>query len=86
VPRSSFPTPDDGEFYWVDLIGLSVANREGAALGAVVGLIETGPHCVLRIQPADPKAEEVLVPFVDAYVDRVDRESKLIHVDWQPDF
>ena len=86
VPRSSFPTPDDGEFYWVDLIGLSVANREGAALCAVVGLIETGPHCVLRIQPADPKAEEVLVPFVDAYVDRVDRESKLIHVDWQPDF
>ncbi len=86
VPRSSFPTPDDGEFYWVDLIGLSVANREGAALGAVVGLIETGPHCVLRIQPADPKAEEVLIPFVDAYVDRVDREAKTIHVDWPADF
>jgi 16S rRNA processing protein RimM len=29
VPRASFPTPDDGEFYWVDLIGLAVVNREG---------------------------------------------------------
>jgi 16S rRNA processing protein RimM len=86
VGRSSFPTPGEDEFYWVDLIGLSVRNREGAELGTVVGLIETGPHCVLRIQPADTKADEVMVPFVDAYVDRVDREARLIHVDWQPDY
>lgn len=86
VSRGSFPTPGEDEFYWVDLIGLDVANREGAALGRVVGLIETGPHCVLRIQPADPQADEVLVPFVDAYVDRVDREARLIHVDWQADY
>jgi len=86
VARSSFPTPDADEFYWVDLIGLAVANREGAPLGEVIGLIETGPHCVLRIQPADPKAEEVLIPFVDAYVDRVDQPARTIHVDWQNDY
>ena len=86
IARSSFPTPDEGEFYWVDLIGLAVRNREGVALGDVVGLIETGPHCVLRIQPADPKAGEVLVPFVDAYVDAVDREARTIVVDWQADY
>lgn len=86
IARSSFPTPDEGEFYWVDLIGLAVSNREGAALGNVVGLIETGPHCVLRIQPADPKADEVLVPFVDAYVDTVDRAERAIVVDWQADY
>ena len=27
VPRASFPTPDEDEFYWVDLIGLAVVNR-----------------------------------------------------------
>lgn len=86
ISRESFPTPDEGEFYWVDLIGLDVATREGAALGRVVGLIETGPHCVLRIRPADPKADEVLIPFVDAYVDHVDRAAKRITVDWQDDF
>ena len=61
-------------------------NREGVALGEVVGLVETGPHCVLRIQPADPKADEVMVPFVDAYVDRVDREARTIDVDWHSDY
>ena len=85
VSRASFPTPDDNEFYWVDLIGLRVSNREGVLLGTVHNLIETGPHCVLCIQSEVPDAAEVLIPFVDAYVDRVDREASCIHVDWQLD-
>jgi 16S rRNA processing protein RimM len=82
VSRASFPTPDEGEFYWIDLIGLDVLNRQGLALGRVVGLIETGPHCVLRIQPAQAGAAEVLVPFVAVYVDKVDMAARCIHVDW----
>jgi 16S rRNA processing protein RimM len=50
VSRASFPKTDgDDEFYWVDLIGLDVVDRQGKALGQVVDLIDTGPHCVLRI-------------------------------------
>jgi len=82
ISRASFPTPDEGEFYWVDLIGLDVVNRQELVLGRVVGLIETGPHCVLRIQPAQSDADEVLVPFVEVYVDRVDLPQRRIHVDW----
>jgi 16S rRNA processing protein RimM len=95
VARSSFPQPDDGEFYWIDLIGLDVVNREGVALGSVSGLIETGPHCVLKVQPAATRAEataaaeapaERLIPFVDAYVDTVDLPGRLIRVDWDPSY
>lgn len=86
VPRTSFPTPATDEYYWVDLIGLSVCNRSGVPLGEVVGLIETGPHCVLRIQAADSATPECLVPFVDAYVDAVDLPGRRITVDWEPDF
>ena len=85
VSRASFPTPDEGEFYWIDLIGLDVLNRQDVALGRVVGLIETGPHCVLRIQPSEATAAEVLIPFVAVYVDRVDQPAKRIHVDWNPE-
>lgn len=86
IARSSFPTPDDGEFYWVDLIGLAVVNREGLALGQVVGLLETGPHSVLRVQPADTEADELLIPFVAVYVDAVEMGERRIRVDWQPDY
>jgi len=51
VSRASFPAATEGEYYWVDLIGLSVVNREGVVLGEVVGLMETGAHDVLRIRP-----------------------------------
>jgi len=50
VARSSFPTAGDGEFYWIDLVGLAVVNRQGEALGTVVGLIDTGAHSVLRLR------------------------------------
>ena len=85
VSRASFPTPDPDEFYWVDLIGLSVVNRGGQQLGAVVGLLETGPHCVLRIQSAVAGASECLIPFVSVYVDQVDKAAGCITVDWERD-
>jgi ribosomal 30S subunit maturation factor RimM len=37
ISRSSFPTPGNDEFYWVDLIGLAVVNRQGFSPGTVVG-------------------------------------------------
>ena len=92
ISRASFPTADDGEFYWVDLIGLEVVNRTGDRLGAVTGLLDTGAHSVLRVRPHDapaaasPESVERLIPFVAAYVDEVDREARRIVVDWGLDY
>jgi len=87
VPRSSFPTAAQDEYYWVDLIGLEVVNREGLALGRVRELLSTGPQTVLVIgYEADGKAQERMIPFVSAYVDTVDVAGKRITVDWQADY
>jgi len=88
VARSSFPTPDPDEFYWVDLIGLEVVNREGERLGTVAGLIDTGPHSVIRVAPTPGAAQtdERLIPFVGAYVDDVSLAERRITVDWGLDF
>jgi len=84
VSRGSFPTADPDEFYWVDLIGLDVVNRQGQALGVVAGLLDTGPHSVLRV--AAEGADERLIPFVAAYVDAVDLQQRRITVDWALDY
>ena len=87
VPRSSFPTAGTDEYYWVDLIGLAVVNREGVQLGVVKELLSTGPQTVLVLEhEADGKPMERMIPFVSAYVDAVDLPGKRITVDWQPDY
>lgn len=87
VPRSSFPTPQTDEYYWVDLIGLDVVNREGLVLGQVRELLSTGPQTVLVLeQQVDDKPVERMIPFVAAYVDGVDLTARRITVDWQPDY
>lgn len=89
--RADFPRPRAGEYYWVDLIGLQVFNLQGEDLGSVIGLIDTGPHSVLRVLPAGKSApvkpdEERLIPFVSAYVGEVSLPERRITVDWGLDY
>ena len=90
VPRSSFPTAGADEYYWVDLLGLDVVNREGVALGQVKDLMSTGPQTVLVLSQASAEADkppvERMIPFVAAFVDNVDLPGRKITVDWQLDY
>ena len=92
VARSSFPTAGDGEYYWVDLLGLQAVNRRGEALGQVIDLIDTGAHSVLRlrrpdaIEGASAEQSERLIPFVAAYIDTVDLPTQRIVADWGLDY
>ncbi len=87
VSRSSFPAAADDEYYWVDLIGLNVINRQDEALGTVRELLSTGPQTVLVLEcVVDGKAQERMIPFVSAYVDSVDLAAKNIRVDWLADY
>jgi 16S rRNA processing protein RimM len=87
IARSSFPTTGHDEYYWVDLLGCEVINREGLVLGVVKDLLSTGPQTVIVAQREhDGKTLETLIPFVDAYVDTVSLQDKRITVDWQLDY
>lgn len=88
IARSDFPAPPQGEYYWVDLIGLKVLNREGVALGQVKDILSNGAQDILVVSAAgaDPKPAQRLIPFVEAYVDNVDLPNRRITVDWQMDY
>jgi len=92
LPRSAFPAPGTDEYYWVDLIGLEVLNREGLSLGQVRDLMATGPTSVLVVEhpvtgeDGQVRSAERMIPFVSAYVDAVDLPGRRITVDWQADY
>lgn len=83
VPRSALPPPKAGEYYWVDLEGLSVVTVDGVALGIVSHLLDTGANHVLVVH----SERERLIPFAQPqYVVEVDFVARRIVVDWDPDF
>lgn len=89
IARKYFPSLDDGEYYWVDLISLVVENLQGEPIGKVDGLMDNGAHPILKvaIPGAEPgTSKEVLIPFVDQYVKTVDRAGGKITVDWGLDY
>jgi len=87
VSRGSFPTAQKDEYYWVDLIGLTVLNREGVALGTVTELLSTGAQTVLVMESElEGKRIERMIPFVSVYVDDVDLAAGRIVVDWQAEY
>jgi 16S rRNA processing protein RimM len=87
ISRSSFPTAGTDEYYWVDLIGLEVTNRQDEVMGTVRELLSTGPQTVLVLEfLAEGKPLERMIPFVSAYIDDVDLAARCIRVDWLADY
>lgn len=85
IRKAQLEPADEDEFYWADLIGLSVENLDGEVLGTVEHLLETGANDVLVVK-ADKQSER-LIPFVvDDIVKLVDLDNKLIRVDWSKDY
>lgn len=85
IRKTQLEPAEEDEFYWADLIGLSVENLDGEVLGTVDHLLETGANDVLVVK-AD-KQDERLIPFVmEDIVKLVDLDNKLIRVDWGKDY
>jgi 16S rRNA processing protein RimM len=82
ISRSSLPDLDEG-YYWMDLIGMEVVDREGTSFGKVASMMETGANDVMVIKGE----RERLVPWImDEVVLVVDRAEGRITVDWDADF
>ncbi len=83
VPRGEFPAAASDEFYWADLIGLRVVNREQDELGRVARIVETGANDVLVVKDGE---QEILIPFIASAIVKVDLTAGMIAVDWGRDY
>lgn len=83
IPREAFAPTEEGEYYWADLVGMTVTNKDNAILGKVSNLMETGANDVLVV---NGKYGQILIPFVSQYIETVDTGSKTIIADWGLDY
>ena len=70
VDRSALPPLEEGEYYHADLIGLSVVDSKGTAVGTVTAVENYGAGDLLEIEAADGKRS--LIPYREAIADLVD--------------
>lgn len=83
ISHNQLPAAKAGEYYWSELIGLSVENLQGVRLGLVDSLLETGANDVLIIQGDRERA----VPFLQGHtVIDIDLNQGRMIVDWDPEF
>ena len=81
ILRSDLPKLSNENYYWSDLVGLSVLNSEDKVIGKIESLIETGANDVMVINTT--KDERALVPFVmHEIIKEVNVELNYIKIDW----
>jgi 16S rRNA processing protein RimM len=82
IERTRLPELENGEFYWCDIIGLSVYSSEGEYLGRVASVIATGSNDVYVVKdPDNSKGNEILIPAIESVVQEIDLERHIMRVD-----
>lgn len=79
VSRDKLPPPEDDEFYYADLIGLSAITAEGASFGVVKAVHNFGAGDLIEIEPAGG-GETVMLAFNETTVPSVDIAGRRIVV------
>lgn len=76
IKDTSFLQP--GHYFYSDLIGCSICDEENHLIGVVKKIEEYASYVTLRI--ARPEQKDILVPFVEAFIAKVDIEKKKITI------
>jgi len=70
------------EYFFYEVLGCSVIDESGINIGIVVDILETGAHnvIVIREDSGQEDAQEILIPFVQAYIIQADYVNRIIHM------
>ncbi len=75
--RAVMPALPDDEYYYADLIGLTVLDTGGATLGTVKNVMDHGAGDLLEVI-VPGQSDTILLPFTQAAVPTVDLGTKRI--------
>ncbi len=77
VDRDALPPLEEGEYYWFEVLGMSVETKEGKRIGEVKKIFPTGANDVYVVQG---KRREIFLPATDEVIQEIDTQKRLIRV------
>lgn len=83
IQREKLAALPADEYYWHELVGMQVVNKACENFGEVISILPTGSNDVLVVQGE----KRHLIPYLlDQFILKIDRDKRLITVDWDIDF
>lgn len=82
IERIAFPELEEGVYYWVDIVGLSVFTTDNKYIGRVESIIPTGSNDVYVVEDrTKDDSTEILIPAIESVVLEIDFKNKTMRVD-----
>ena len=78
LPLSMLPPLTGNKFYYHEVIGFTVIDKEKGNIGICQDFIEVSQQPIMQI---DFHGKEILIPAVDEFLKEIDREQKIIHIE-----
>jgi 16S rRNA processing protein RimM len=78
IEKTSLPQPEEGSYYWRQIIGLEAFTLDDRRLGRVEAILPTGSNDVYVVRDG---RKELLIPAIDSVVVDIDLEQKTLRVD-----
>ena len=87
IRKEQLEVLSDGEYYWKDLIGITVETKEGESFGRLDWIFNSGSNDVLVVKGDGLEKKERMLPFLfDEVVLSIDLDNSLMIVDWDIEF
>ncbi len=77
LPLSMLPPLTDNKFYYHEVIGFQVIDQVKGEIGFCTDFIDISKQPIMQI---DYHGQEILIPAIDEFFDRIDRENKIIYI------
>lgn len=78
LPLSRLPKLEEDQFYYHEVIGFKMVDKNQGELGRLKSVNDTTPQHLFII---DYKGKEVLVPITDAFIEKIDKANQTIYLD-----
>ncbi|RLJ65660.1 16S rRNA processing protein RimM [Lacinutrix venerupis] len=77
LPLTALPELDDDKFYFHEIIGFTVEDKNFGTVGTIKGVNDSTAQSLFEI---DKNGIEILIPMNDEFIAKVDKQNKTIFV------
>jgi 16S rRNA processing protein RimM len=77
IKKEALPELEEGEYYWMDILGMEVETEEGKRIGKVKEIFPTGANDVYVVEG---KRREIFLPATEEVIQSIDLKRGVVKV------